>query len=399
MLAAAASAATVGPAQAAFPGDNGKIFFEQSGAILSMSPDGTGVAAVTSGQDSTLPRVSADGTKVAFERRVGPDVQVFTMNPDGTEVTQITSGAYADGQTLTWSPDGAELAFNDRGRLTVMNADGSAPVTLGIGGLDAAWSPDGARIAYSSSDGLISTVRPDGTGNTPLARIPGQTLHHPRWSPDGTRIAFSAFSFSAVTSDPQGAHVYTANADGTNPANISGTNNNDVFPVWSPDSALILFMVDTQGLLVMNADGTNRTRIFDNGTGMPPRPDDWAAVPEQSPRPPQPDNRRAVVNSGTALATAFTANSPRGPDSETVLPAQRGSPLAPTCRRPRTPSRILPSHPRLARHGKIRTSIAARNCREGPSRRTRHSGATRPDRPPNGSGVFADRCDTAGQKL
>ncbi|MGW7532419.1 TolB family protein [Amycolatopsis sp. NPDC054798] len=251
----AAVSATAGPPQAAYPGDNGKIFFTQSGAILSMNPDGTGVATVVGGQDSFIPRVSADGTKVAFERRVGPDVQVFTMNPDGTEITQITSGAYADGQSLTWSPDGT-------------------------------------RIAYSSSDGLISTIKPDGTGNAPLVSIPGHTLHHPRWSPDGTQIAFWAFTFSAFNSDPPGAHVYTANADGTNPTNISGANDNDVFPVWSPDSALILFMVDTQGLLVMNADGTNRTQIYASATGIPPSPGDWAAVPGPSPRPlrPQLDN-------------------------------------------------------------------------------------------------------------
>lgn len=275
----AAVSATAGPAKAAFPGDNGKIFFTQSGAILSMNPDGTGVATVVDGQDSLVPRVSADGTKVAFERRVGSDVQVFTMNPDSTEITQITSGAYADGQSLTWSPDGTKLAYCDRSRLTVMNADGTDPVTFPVGGLEAAWSPDGARIAYSSSDGLISTIKPDGTGNAHLVSIPGHTLHHPRWSPDGTQIAFWAFTFSAFNSDPPGAHVYTANADGTNPTNISGANDNDVFPVWSPDSALILFMVDTRGLLVMNADGTNRTQIYASATGIPPSPGDWAAVP------------------------------------------------------------------------------------------------------------------------
>ncbi|MFB9923168.1 PxKF domain-containing protein [Amycolatopsis halotolerans] len=277
VLAAGMSAVTAVPAQATFPGGSGKIFFTRSSTISSMNPDGTGLATVASGNGVTAPRVSADGTKVAFERHVGsPDYQVFTMNPDGTGATQVTTGASADGQSLAWSPDGTKLAYRNSGTLTVVNADGTGPVSLGVSGFLANWSPDGTRIAYSSPAGTIDTIKPDGTGQTTLISIAGLSLSGPNWSPDGTKITFTALNLSPISD-----HIHTANADGTNQADISGANNTDTNSVWSPDGALIQFM-DNDGLLTMNTDGTNRTRIY-SGIAGSFRTGDWAAIP--SPKP------------------------------------------------------------------------------------------------------------------
>ncbi|TCO61100.1 PxKF domain-containing protein [Actinocrispum wychmicini] len=274
-LAAVVSVVAAVPAQAAFPGDNGKIYFVESSTIFSMNPDGSGVTTVTRGLNSSAPRVSADGTKVAFLKYAGgPNFQVHTMNPDGTGVTQLTSGAGADGRSLAWSPDGTKLVYRPGGTLTVINADGTNPVSLGVNGSEPNWSPDGTKIVYNAS-GAINTINPDGTGQTTLASTPGVTYFAPNWSPDSTKITFTAFSF-----DPLGNHVFTMNADGSNQTNIS-TENNDRASVWSPDGTKILFG-DNDGLLVMDPDGTNRTRIHTN-TIAPAQNGDWAAIPAPTP--------------------------------------------------------------------------------------------------------------------
>src|SRR5919109_4275185 len=86
VLTAALSAALVAPAQATFPGGNGKIAFVRDGAI-------------------------------------------HTMNVDGTGVTRLTSDASREGEPK-WSPDGSRIAFARGDDIWVMNADGSNPVNL-----------------------------------------------------------------------------------------------------------------------------------------------------------------------------------------------------------------------------------------------------------------------------
>lgn len=55
------------PAQAAFPGANGKLYYVATDQIFSMNADGTGITQLTS--DYTMKirvNATADGTKLAF---------------------------------------------------------------------------------------------------------------------------------------------------------------------------------------------------------------------------------------------------------------------------------------------------------------------------------------------
>ena len=102
------------PAQAAFPGQNGKIAF-------SSARDGGGTAK-----------------------------EIYSMNPDGSVQTRLTSSD-GDNNVPVWSPDGSRIAFTStRGPsgIWVMNADGSGQSLLIPGGAGPAWSPDGGRIAF-----------------------------------------------------------------------------------------------------------------------------------------------------------------------------------------------------------------------------------------------------------
>ncbi|SES47891.1 DUF11 domain-containing protein [Actinokineospora terrae] len=273
VIMAAALPVVVGPpAQATFPGINGKIYFDQDDEVYSINPDGTGLTQLTDSDDlSKDPRVNADGSKVAFLRysfSQGSN-QVWVMNPDGTGATQLTSAISADSGSLAWSPAGDKLVYSPD-LLTVIDADGTDPFSLGVSGGAPTWSPDGTRIAYTASGG-IRAINPDGTGQTTIKNRPSppEFLSGPSWSPDGTKIAASTYDFSTG----QGG-VFTINADGTGYTNISGTNTDDGAAVWSPDGTKISFH-DGTGLAVMNTNGTGRTALhsgfLNNG--------DWAAVP------------------------------------------------------------------------------------------------------------------------
>jgi hypothetical protein len=53
------------PVEAAFPGTNGKIFYEHNGRIWSMNPDGTGQTELVGTNDKNYelqPAVSSDGS-------------------------------------------------------------------------------------------------------------------------------------------------------------------------------------------------------------------------------------------------------------------------------------------------------------------------------------------------
>ena len=88
----------------------GKIVFSSQRGdgvyrLYTMDPDGANVTRITDGPADYLPRLSADGSKVVFDRVVGGSEQVYTVNTDGTNLTQLTYTA-ANNYHASWFPDG-----------------------------------------------------------------------------------------------------------------------------------------------------------------------------------------------------------------------------------------------------------------------------------------------------
>ena len=130
---------------------------------------------------------------------------------------------------------------------------------------------ENSKIAFSSDrDGNSLAIyvmnAADGSGQTRLTYNPvdHDKDRDSRWSPDGKKIAFAS-SFRDVNGHDLKGEIYVMNADGTNTTRLTNNIDFDRSPSWSPDGEKIAFTSDRDGnteIYVMNAtDGTNTTRL------------------------------------------------------------------------------------------------------------------------------------------
>ena len=117
---------------------------------------------------STAPRVSPDGTRVAFvrvtvdEKKDQYDTSIWIARTDGSEPARQLTGWLRDA-TPRWSPDGTRLAFQrvvDKDNrpqppqiyvMTMAGGEARAVTEIPRGAGNPVWSPDGKTSAFSSS--------------------------------------------------------------------------------------------------------------------------------------------------------------------------------------------------------------------------------------------------------
>ncbi len=248
------------PAEAAFPGANGKITFSSNRSI------------VPSDLSST-------------------DFEIFAMNSDRTGLEQITTNTVND-YGAAWSHDGRFIAwhslFDDQSEIFMKNYAlllPSQPQRLTMNtafDLYPTFNHDRTKLAFASIrdgdyeiyvmdakdevDNVSGHPVPDGNGDNliNLTNDPANFTRQdfrPTWSPDGTKIAFESF-------DNDDTRIYVVDALDGDVVKIAGAfNATNYAPAWSPDSKKIVFTSDRDGndnIYVVDFAGVDEKRLTKN---------------------------------------------------------------------------------------------------------------------------------------
>jgi Tol biopolymer transport system component len=293
-----------GPADATFPGTNGRIAFfidrGSGGEIYTMRSDGTGVRRLTDLDPSVeRPQWSPDGTKIVFQvdRPDNDCGGIAVMDRDGSDLVDITPGRYLARGCVwgpTFTPGGHRIVFAAKrcGRciqnIKSVRLEGTdlrrVVRARRLFKLYPKVSPDGRTVAFlveGSSGNAIYTVRMNGTHVrrvVPYSVDPGGVS----WAPNGKRIVFS--DHANTLSEP--GNLDTARPDGTGFRQVTHFKGVDLRAgcscSFSPDGRWIVYRrfndsAGQYGVWKMHPDGTHQTRIL--RTKYSARGNDWGPRP------------------------------------------------------------------------------------------------------------------------
>ena len=159
------------------------------------------------------PNLSPDGSRVAFQRSVDGNADIWLLDLPRAAITRLTTDPAIDALPV-WSPDGKRIAFNSsRGRpstnsavgiglsqILIMPADGSAEAQIAVESDGLAWVTDwspGGLLLYRSLDLRRGThdiwVAAADKSTPPRPIISGPADERDgQFSPDGRWIAFQS---------------------------------------------------------------------------------------------------------------------------------------------------------------------------------------------------------------
>src|SRR4051794_23656132 len=198
------------PAQASFPGSNGRFAFtaldkHKREAIFTQFPNRSHLKRVHLGGHS--PTWSKNGRRLLFV--VGQGIAVVNSNGSGYKAFDPPPNVSADNPA--WAPDGKHVAFtgftsdpaseeNEITDTAVYVGPLAGPYKRITAGSDPAWAPDGRRIAFTRP-GKCSGIWTMGPIGSAPQRVTGRTAEQCHvfgiggaeadWSPNGKRIAYT----------------------------------------------------------------------------------------------------------------------------------------------------------------------------------------------------------------
>jgi Tol biopolymer transport system component len=237
--------------------------------------------------------------------------RLWLIRPDGTGRHQLEIATGRDGQQEhpDWSPDGAQIAFDqwytdpaapgvDRVEVWRADADGGAPTLVATCTSPClqlaypAFSPDGRSLAIVRYDEQVGTTwgpsavevvdLATGARRTVLESADGSIAYYtPRWSPDGTQIVFGIETYADATATTLvSASIAVVAADGSDdrPRIVTPAGLDAWGPDWHPAGDRLAFhtrfdpsdastrTVPTD-IYTIRPDGTGITNITTLGLG------------------------------------------------------------------------------------------------------------------------------------
>jgi TolB protein len=246
-----------------------------------MDYDGAAQTQVTKlGSISLSPRVSPDGSQVAFSTFAGggPNIAVYSRILN----RQVRFPAFGGTNiSPSWSPDGTKLAFSSSRtgvpEIYVANADGTGLKRLtAYKGPDVSpvWNPKtGAQIAFvSGRTGLPQIYIMDADGAN-LQRVTNEGYAvSPSWSPNGQYLLFAWIRHYGPGA-PGAQDIYIMDVASHQWVQLTHDGGRNDFPSWAPDNRHIVFQSNRSGreeIWTMLADGSQQKQLTTTGANTQP---------------------------------------------------------------------------------------------------------------------------------
>lgn len=230
---------------------------------------------------ASSPAVSPDGSTLVFVSNTKGSKNIWLADRSGANVRQLTTWENSDQVDPDWTPDGKRIVFASTRNAAVFNiwiisVDGTSfmPLTANAGAnRQPRVSPDGTEIVFTSNrtgKRELWLMAIDGTNQKAIGPQ-SIFVNDPAWSPDGSAIVYAGCKLPPVGSGlfAGSCNLLSIRLDGSSPSQLTTGQEQD----WNPDwgSRGIVFSStrgQSQGLWVVNPDGTNLRQLTDGQQGI-----------------------------------------------------------------------------------------------------------------------------------